>query len=116
METEAVQSYVDPELLLSFLDESEESIATLDASFIDLEKRPGDKELIGGIFRVAHSAKGTAGFLGLAEIKELLRQQGSMATLRSDHKTLATPPIENTLDYPPTSSSESVLFKMKGGQ
>jgi voltage-gated potassium channel len=50
----------------------------------------------------------------LAEIKELLRQQGSMAALSSDHKTLATPPIENTLDYPPAGSPESAHSEDEG--
>jgi len=71
MEETTVQYDIDPELLANFLDESEESIATLDNLFVELEQQPKDKEIIGSIFRVAHSIKGLAAFLNLKAIKDL---------------------------------------------
>jgi len=71
MEEITVQHDVDPELLTNFLDESEESIATLDSLLVELEQRPKDKEIIGSIFRVAHSIKGLAAFLNLKAIRDL---------------------------------------------
>ena len=64
MKEAKVQYDVDPEFMAGFLDESEESIATLDSLFVELEQQPGNKEIIGSVFRVAHSTKGLAGFLG----------------------------------------------------
>ena len=71
MEETTVQHDVDPELLTNFLDESEESIATLDSLLVELEQRPKDKEIIGSIFRIAHSIKGHAAFLNLKAIRDL---------------------------------------------
>jgi voltage-gated potassium channel len=44
----------------------------------------------------------------LAEIKELLKQQGSMTAPGGDHETVAPAPIENTLDHRPVGSPEPV--------
>ncbi len=74
MKEATVQYDVDPEVMLGFLDESEESIATLDSLFVELEQRPNDKNIIGIIFRVAHSIKGLAGFLNLKAIKDLTHE------------------------------------------
>jgi len=71
MDETTTQHDVDPELLCNFLDESEESIATLDNLFLELEQEPKNKEIIGSIFRVAHSIKGLAAFLNLRYIKDL---------------------------------------------
>jgi len=72
---EATQQYdVDPDLLVNFLDESEESVETLNSLFIELEQRPKDREIIERIFRVAHSIKGLAAFLSLRSIKDLTHE------------------------------------------
>jgi two-component system chemotaxis sensor kinase CheA len=85
MEETIVQYDVDPELLTNFLDESEESIATLDSLFIELEQQPKDKEIIGSIFRVAHSIKGLAAFLNLKAIKDLTHDlENVLDNLRND--------------------------------
>ena len=74
MEEAVLQYDVDPEMLTSFLDESEESIATLDGLFVELERRPADKTIIESIFRVAHSIKGLAAFLSLGFVKDLTHE------------------------------------------
>ena len=53
------------DLLTEFLTECFESMNVLDADLVRLEKEPNDPELIGGIFRIVHTIKGTCGFLGL---------------------------------------------------
>lgn len=85
MEETTVQYNVDPELLTNFLDESEDSIATLDSLFVELEQQPKDKEIIGSIFRVAHSIKGLAAFLNLKAIKDLTHNlENVLDNLRDD--------------------------------
>jgi len=84
MEELSVQYDVDPELMINFLDESEESIATLDSLFVELEQQPKDKEIIGSIFRVAHSIKGLAAFLNLKAIKDLTHELETLLALIRD--------------------------------
>ncbi len=74
MEEATLQYEVDPELLINFLDESEESVETLNGLFVELEQRPKDREIIERIFRVAHSIKGLAAFLSLRSIKDLTHE------------------------------------------
>lgn len=85
MEKTPAQYDVDPELLTNFLDESEESIATLDSLFVELEQQPKNKEIIEGIFRIAHSIKGLAAFLNLKAIKDLTHNlENVLDNLRND--------------------------------
>ena len=86
MEKTTGQNYIDAELLTGFLDESEESIATLDSIFIELEQRPKDKELIGSIFRVAHSIKGLAACMGFDFIKGLTHELETVLSHLRDGK------------------------------
>jgi two-component system chemotaxis sensor kinase CheA len=86
MENATVRYDIDPELLANFLDESEESVATLDSLFIELEQKPKDKEIIGSIFRVAHSIKGLSAFLNLKAIKELTHEMETVLDNVRDDK------------------------------
>lgn len=49
----------------TFLEESTELLADLEASLVELEDRPQDGELVGRIFRALHTIKGSAGIFGL---------------------------------------------------
>ncbi len=51
------------ELTQDFLVEAFEMIETLDQDLVELESRPDDLELLNGIFRVAHTIKGSSSFL-----------------------------------------------------
>ena len=85
MEETTIKYDVDPELLAGFLDESEESLATLNSLFVELEQDPHSKEIIGSIFRVAHSIKGLAAFLNLNFIKNLTHElETVLANIRDD--------------------------------
>jgi len=85
-ETKVQYDNVDPEVMTGFLDESDESIAALDSLFVELERQPKDKEIIGSIFRVAHSIKGLAAFLGLDSIKELTHELETVLANIRDNK------------------------------
>ena len=56
------------ELIADFLAEASEGIQALDNKIVELEKNPDDAALIGSIFRVMHTIKGTCGFLGLDKL------------------------------------------------
>ena len=57
------------DLLNEFLTETGESIAVLDVEIVRLEKEPNDPGLLGNIFRLVHTIKGTCGFLGLPRLE-----------------------------------------------
>jgi two-component system chemotaxis sensor kinase CheA len=59
------------DLLSDFLTECLDGVATLDVDLVKLERSPGDRELVAGIFRVFHTIKGTCGFLGLSRLERV---------------------------------------------
>ncbi len=61
----------DAEEIKFFLDELEENLEYLDSAIMALEENPTDQENLDEIFRVAHTIKGSAGFLDLTNLVEL---------------------------------------------
>lgn len=59
------------ELVLDFLAETRESLDLLDNDVLQLEKTPEDPSVIGNIFRLMHTIKGTCGFLGLTRLESV---------------------------------------------
>src|SRR3546814_93944 len=59
------------DLLAEFLAETVEGIEQLDAELVRLERNPADPGLLGNIFRVLHTIKGTSGFLDLPRLEAL---------------------------------------------
>ena len=59
------------DLLSEFLTETSESLATLDLELVNLEQNPNDQGILGNIFRLVHTIKGTCGFLGLPRLESL---------------------------------------------
>ena len=57
------------ELLGEFLTETNESLDSLDGELVKLEQNPNDPDLLGNIFRLIHTIKGTSGFLGLPRLE-----------------------------------------------
>ncbi len=56
------------ELIEEFLSETSEGLQTLDNELVELEKDPKNEALLGSIFRVMHTIKGTCGFLSLNKL------------------------------------------------
>jgi two-component system chemotaxis sensor kinase CheA len=59
------------DILREFLTEANESLSQLDAELVKLEQNPNDQELLGNIFRLVHTIKGTCGFLGLPRLESV---------------------------------------------
>ena len=55
-------------VLASFLVESEEGLDGMEQALVQMESSPSDPELLNTIFRVAHSLKGNAASLQLAQL------------------------------------------------
>lgn len=56
------------ELVADFISEASESLLNLDNEIVELESNPENDELLGKIFRVMHTIKGTCGFLALDKL------------------------------------------------
>ncbi|MCK5076766.1 MAG: Hpt domain-containing protein, partial [Calditrichia bacterium] len=59
------------ELVEVFYIELDEILDSLNQDFVELEKNPGDSELLNRIFRGAHTIKGTSGFIGFDHMVKL---------------------------------------------
>ncbi len=57
------------DLLNEFLTETNESLSVLDLELVKLEQNPNDPDLLGNIFRLLHTIKGTCGFLRLPRLE-----------------------------------------------
>jgi len=69
------------EILADFLAESTEMLEALDQHFIQLESDPNNTDLLNEIFRVMHSMKGSAGFLGFNHLVEVAHQGESLLNM-----------------------------------
>jgi len=58
----------DPELLATFRAEVEERLASLSAGLLQLESNASPRQLIAGLFRDAHTVKGSARMMGLTAV------------------------------------------------
>jgi two-component system chemotaxis sensor kinase CheA len=59
------------ELLREFLTETNESLDTVDLELVRFEQDPNNAEILGNIFRLVHTIKGTCGFLDLPRLEAL---------------------------------------------
>jgi len=59
------------DLLREFLTETNESLDRLDAELVRFEQEPNNGNILGNIFRLVHTIKGTCGFLGLSRLEAL---------------------------------------------
>src|SRR5579863_7083099 len=59
------------DLLREFLTETNESLERVDAELVRFEREPNNANILGNIFRLVHTIKGTCGFLGLPRLEAL---------------------------------------------
>ncbi len=59
------------DLIVEFITETNESLDELDVDLVNLEQNPNDKDLLGKIFRLMHTIKGTCGFLALPRLEKV---------------------------------------------
>src|SRR5438874_13708258 len=59
------------DLLREFLTETNESLDTVDVELVRFEQEPNNAHILGNIFRLVHTIKGTCGFLGLPRLEAL---------------------------------------------
>lgn len=59
------------EFLTEFITETKEGLDKIGDDLINLESHPEDEAIIGSIFRILHTIKGTCGFIGLPKLQEV---------------------------------------------
>lgn len=79
------------DLLKEFLTETSEGIAQLDVELVRLEKEPDDPDLLGNIFRIVHTIKGTCGFLGLPRLEAVAHASENVLGKIRDGELVVTP-------------------------
>ncbi|MEK6675762.1 MAG: chemotaxis protein CheA [Planctomycetota bacterium] len=79
----------DPEMAKLFVDTAIEAADALNEGLLQLERNPGNTELVNDIFRAAHNIKGAAGAAGLSSMHRLTHQMETVLDqLRSGRLTL----------------------------
>lgn len=74
----------DPEILQDFMTESGELLEQLESDLVELERGPGDLELINRVFRALHTIKGSASFLSLTNLVKIAHAaEGALNTARN---------------------------------
>ena len=58
-------------IVQDFLVESHENLDEADQDFVELERDPGNREILARIFRMIHTIKGSCGFLGFPKLQAL---------------------------------------------
>lgn len=79
------------DLISEFVEETSESLSALDTEIVRLESQPDDAELIGGIFRLLHTVKGTCGFLGLPRLASVAHAGENVLDKIRHHEIAVTP-------------------------
>ncbi|HWA47128.1 MAG TPA: chemotaxis protein CheA, partial [Dongiaceae bacterium] len=79
------------DLLSEFLTETSENLSVLDVELVKLEQNPNDMELLGNIFRLVHTVKGTCGFLGLPRLESVAHAGENILGKLRDGELVATP-------------------------
>jgi two-component system chemotaxis sensor kinase CheA len=79
------------DLLNEFLTETAENMDVLDVELVKLEQNPNDPELLGNIFRLVHTVKGTCGFLGLPRLEGVAHAAESLFARFRDGELEVTP-------------------------
>jgi two-component system, chemotaxis family, sensor kinase CheA len=81
------------DLLREFLTETNESLDRVDAELVRFEQEPNNGEILGNIFRLVHTIKGTCGFLSLPRLEALAHAaEGLMGQFR-DGLPVTTPAV-----------------------
>lgn len=86
------------EIMGSFIEEVRELLLQLEDDLIEIEKSPGNGEIINNIFRVMHTLKGSAGMVGFKNIQDLTHEfEGLYVQIKTGRLALNSEIIDFTL-------------------
>jgi len=78
------------DLISEFITETTESISMLDSEMVKLEQNPENAAILGNIFRIMHTIKGTCGFLGLPRLEAVAHASENVLGKIRDKQLQAT--------------------------
>ena len=88
---------LDLQALHGFIDETNESLQGIETDFIELERDPGNQEIINRIFRPVHSMKGNSGFFGLTNINKFAHRLEDLLDFIRRGEVMVNPEIIDVL-------------------
>jgi len=88
---------ISDQAIREFLLESHEGLDLLDREFVALEENPAARERIANIFRIIHTVKGTAGFLGYSKLETIAHAGESLLSPLRDGTLKLTPAMTSAL-------------------
>jgi len=78
-----------------FREEAYELLTELETSLLELEDRPGDKDLIGRVFRAMHTIKGSGAMFGFTDISSFTHEVESVYDLVREGRMAVSPELVN---------------------
>ncbi len=85
------------EILKDFLVEAGENLDRLDQDLVRLEQAPGDKKIIGNVFRALHTIKGSSGFFAFKRLEKVAHAGESLLGKIRDGKLTLNADMVTTL-------------------
>ena len=85
------------DLIQGFVEESHEAFDAIENDLLNIEENPEDLTIVNGIFRVMHTIKGTAGFMGLDDINHLAHKLETLFDMIRKETMQITPELMDTL-------------------
>ncbi len=79
------------DLISEFITETSEHLGQLDLELIKLEHDPSNAKILGNIFRLVHTIKGTCGFLGLPRLEAVAHSSENVLGKIRDGAIIVTP-------------------------
>jgi two-component system chemotaxis sensor kinase CheA len=103
------------EIVQDFLTEAGEILEQLNSQLVDLEQRPGDKDLLNSVFRSFHTVKGGAGFLALNNLVEVCHKAEDIFNLLRQGERRVDAEL---MDYvlPVLDTVNSMFDEIRGGE
>lgn len=84
-------------IINEFIVESYENLDQLDQDLVGLEKDPGEKSILGSIFRTIHTIKGTCGFIGFSKLESVAHVGENLLSKLRDGELTLDPSITSAL-------------------
>ena len=85
------------EALPAFISEAEEQLGAMEQLLLQLEDAPDDQELLGALFRCAHTVKGSAGIFGLDAVVAFTHHVESLLDRLREGQVRLTPALSTLL-------------------
>ncbi|MBF0288078.1 MAG: Hpt domain-containing protein, partial [SAR324 cluster bacterium] len=81
------------EMIAGFVEDCREGFESMEEDLMAMEEDPESKDTMNNLFRVMHTLKGTAGFMGLNEIQSFAHKMESVFDLVRQEKLILSPKL-----------------------